>query len=365
MTNIYFTKMSRNFIKITFLIFSVVFSSYQAVQAQSDKPTVRRNSPFAPNPKRRTEPSANLKIAEDTDSTVVSVNQTLIKEDTSRETDTARIAEKVDFERQTIAKKTLEIAKRANEANVSPVEVYKIGKGDVLFISLQNAPSRETNYFTVLENGTIDYPLAGEMVAVEGMTAEAVEDYLKEKIKLYENPQVSVKVREFNSHTYTVLGAVERAGEKKLQREAVPLFVVRAESVVDPKVSSVKIRRKNSDVQEVELKDDSAGNTLVFAGDIVEFVAEEAKESPKNVQFYYIAGEISEAGQKDFHQGLTLTQAIMAAGGLKKPTVKKVIIRRKKEDGTLAPMEVNLKAVKDGKAIDPALQAGDTIEVGN
>ncbi len=82
-------------------------------------------------------------------------------------------------------------------------------------------------------------------------------------------------------------------------------------------------------------------------------------------QFYYIGGNINSAGQKDFYQGITLTQAILASGGLKKPTVKKVIIRRKNQEGLLSPLEFDLNAIKNGNQVDPVLQAGDTIEIGN
>ncbi len=114
-----------------------------------------------------------------------------------------------------------------------------------MIISLQNAPGNATNYFTVLSDGTIDYPLAGEMVSVQGLTTEEIEDLLEEKIKLYENPQVVVKVREFASHTFTVLGLVEKAGEKFLQREAMPLYVVRAEAVTQPQATVAVIKRTN------------------------------------------------------------------------------------------------------------------------
>lgn len=361
--------MNQKFIKkAAFSAILVAAFSVSSITAQAVKTEIRRNSPFAPNPKKRAESSAGLQNTEETKAVKIGANETVQNSENivAAENNAANLPPAADFDKPTIAKNTLEIARRAGEAAISPVETYKIGKGDVLFISLQNAPPKETNYFTVLENGTIDYPLAGEMISVGGLTAEETEDLLKEKIKLYENPQVSIKVREYNSHTYTVLGAVEKAGEKKLQREAVPLFVVRAEAVVDAKVSRASIKRKNSDVQEVDLKDSASGETLVFAGDIVEFIADEsAVSAAKTPQFYYIGGEIASSGQKDFHQGITLTQAILASGGLKKASVKKVIIRRKNADGTLTPLEVNLKAVKDGKAIDPTLQIGDTVEIGN
>ncbi|MDQ6786985.1 MAG: polysaccharide biosynthesis/export family protein [Acidobacteriota bacterium] len=272
--------------------------------------------------------------------------------------------QKTDIETPSIAAKTLEIAKRASVAATSPSEIYKVGVGDVLFISLQNAPAKESTYFTVLNDGTIDYPLAGEMISVVDLTTEEIEDLLKEKVKLYENPQISVKIREHASHSITVLGLVAKAGEKFLQREAIPLYVVKAEAVVEPRANQVFIKHLNSNAETVSLNDAKSDDILIFPGDILEFKASQSvAASEQSAQFYYIGGEIVSAGQKDFHSGITLTQAILASGGLRKSNAKKVIVRRKNEQGLLSPTAFDLNAIKDGKQPDPTLQAGDTIEI--
>ncbi|HQU85531.1 MAG TPA: polysaccharide biosynthesis/export family protein [Pyrinomonadaceae bacterium] len=265
-----------------------------------------------------------------------------------------------------IAKKTLEIAKKSVSTSIAPTEIYKVGSGDVLFINLQNAPKSST-YYTVLNDGTIDYPLAGEMVQVNGLTTDEIEDLLKEKVKLFENPLISVKVRDYSSHSISVIGLVERAGEKKIQREAIPLFVVRAESIVQTNAVNAVIRRAEGKIETIDLKDKNADNILIFSGDIVEFTGNKTTlntSAGKSNAFYYIGGEIVDGGQKDFHDGLTLTQAILASGGLKKSNVKKVIVRRMNGDGLLVPLEYNLKLIKEGKNPDPVLLAGDTIEIG-
>lgn len=59
-----------------------------------------------------------------------------------------------------------------------------------------------------------------------------------------------------------------------------------------------------------------------------------------------------------------MTQAILASGGLRKSSVRKVIVRRKNQEGMLSPLEFDLNAIKNGNQVDPVLQAGDTIEVG-
>jgi protein involved in polysaccharide export with SLBB domain len=157
---------------------------------------------------------------------------------------------------------------------------------------------------------------------------------------------------------------VEKAGEKKLQREAVPLYVVRAEAIVQSKATQAVIRRKNADAEILNLKDAKSDEVLVFPGDIIEFNSGN-NGAAMHSNFYYIGGGILSGGQKEFYQGLTLTQAILAAGGLKKSNVKKVVIRRKNSQGMLISWLYDLKAIKDGKAPDPTLELGDTIEIGD
>lgn len=261
------------------------------------------------------------------------------------------------------AQKTLDVARRASIANLPPTEIYRVGVSDVLFISLQNAPAKSSTYYTVLNDGSIDYPLAGGMVSVGGLTVEEIEELLRSKIRLYENPQVTVKVREYASHSISVLGLVENAGEKFIQREAVPLFVIKAESIVKPNADQAVIRRENADLETVNLKEPKSDEILILPGDIVEFKSSIGSKNSNTPQFFYIGGNIISPGQKDFFAGMTLTQAILASGGLRKSSAKTVLIRRKNEKDLLETKQFNLKEIKNGKIPDPTLLAGDTIEI--
>lgn len=267
-------------------------------------------------------------------------------------------------EKPTVGEKNVVIADRASMANMPPTEIYKVGIGDILFISLQGAPSGSTTYFTVLNDGTIDYPLASETVFVKGLTTDEIEEKLVGFVKVFEDPQFVVRVREHSSHTISVLGLVEKSGEKFLQREAVPLFVIRAEAIVRQDADSVVIRRANSAAESYDLNFENDEKVLIFPGDIVEFVRREKPKVTIEVpQFFYIGGNIASVGQKDFYPGMTLTQAILASGGLKKPKVREIIIRRKNSEGLLESESFDLDAVKNGKVPDPILNAGDTIEI--
>lgn len=339
--------MSKNCFKIVAVTaFVFIFSGYNLGQQQTEKP---KNINFGYSKNPSTKPK----------------NQTRIDEGSSQKPETVK-AEKSNSGNQTIAQKTLEIAKKASSRSAPPTEIYKVGAGDILFISLQNAPPKDSTYFTVLNDGTIDYPLAGKLVSVAGLTTEEIEDLLREKITLYENPKISVRVRDYASHKINVLGLVENAGEKYLQREAIPLYVIKAEAVVQPRANQVVIRRADSQVETLNLSDTKTDEVLILPGDIVEFSSSQADlQNVSGSQFYFIGGAIAAPGQKAFHQGLTLSQAILAAGGLRKLNVKTVVVRRKNSEGLLVTTEYNLKGIKDGKVPDPLLEAGDTIEVGN
>jgi protein involved in polysaccharide export with SLBB domain len=344
------TTLRKNSIYFSGLIILLVVGVSFA-QTTENTPAKRVNFGYSQNPKTKTKKEIPVQN-----------NQT--PKEISNNTQQSNIEEN-NPANETIAQKTLAVVKNANKKALAPTENYKVGVGDILFINLQNS-SKGSTLFTVLNDGTIDYPLANEMVPVTGLTTEEIEDVLREKVKLYENPQVSVKVRDYSSHKITVLGLVEKSGEKYLQREAVPLFVVRAEVFVQPGASRVVIRRADSTTESFSLKDEKSENTLIFPNDIIEFSSDDALDSKNGqLRFFFIGGEVASVGKKDFYEGLTLTQAILAAGGLKKESIKKIVIRRKNAEGLLVSTEYNLKLIKDGKVPDPVLQAGDTIEVGS
>ncbi len=348
------------FVKIILPAF--IFSS-AAVEAaaQTESPTPEKtNFRYSQNPKTRTKNEPSPPSNQGEGAPQIPVNSEVTVNDSAKDETTPA------FESRSIAAKTLEVAKRAENAAISPTEIYKIGIGDVLFISLQNAPTKDSTYYTVLNDGTIDYALAGSMIPVAGLTADEVEDLLKEKVKVYDNPQFSVKVREHASHTITVLGLVEKPGEKFLQREAMPLFSIRAEAIVQPKANLAVIKRANSQSETINLRNPKSDDVLIFPNDIIEFKSDDiAALDAEEPQFYYIGGNIVMPGQKNFHIGLTLTQAVLASGGLKKPTVITVVVRRKNQDGMLAPLQFNLDSIKNGKQPDPVLRPGDTIEITN
>jgi protein involved in polysaccharide export with SLBB domain len=80
-------------------------------------------------------------------------------------------------------------------------------------------------------------------------------------------------------------------------------------------------------------------------------------------EFYYIGGRINFPGQKSFQPGITLLQAILAAGGASKQ-VNRVELSREGAGGKLVTTRYSIKQIKSGAVEDPKLQPGDRIDIG-
>lgn len=263
--------------------------------------------------------------------------------------------------RPAIARNVFKRVPNAEKRATQPSEIYRIASGDLLYVNLKNS-ANGSGYYTVRPDGTIDYPLAGETVAVNDLTVRDVEEMLISGITLFSDPQIEVKVHEFASHTVIVSGHAENTGEKHLQREAIPLYVIRAEALVDARATRVNIKRTSTSVIETfALNDASTDNVLIYPGNSIEFAGDNGLNSA-DAHSYYISGTITAAGQKPLTTALTLYQAVVAAGGTS-DKVKKALIRRKEKAGTLSIREYNLRSIRDGKAPDPILVNGDVVEI--
>ena len=243
----------------------------------------------------------------------------------------------------------------------TPTQVYRVGVRDVLDIQLDELASKNSTLFTVLPGGMLEYPLAGGPIPVAGLTTNEIATLLRQRIKIFDNPTVAVTVRDYASHVVTISGFVAAPGTKMLRREAVPLYTVLAEALALPEAARATITRQGRYPMVIDLKDPSLSATLVMPGDFIKVTGPPAGPT----EFYFVSGEIKSAGQKPFHAGLTLTQAIIASGGTSGSAGSRIKISRQGADGRLNTEDYNLRKIQAGKTPDPVLQAGDRIEVTN
>lgn len=249
----------------------------------------------------------------------------------------------------------------ATVAAVDPTNIYRVGPGDVLDVRLLNATgnsSSDSPLYTVTASGLLEYPLLGDPLSVNGLTADEISAHLAVELKrraVQDEPHVVVGVREYASHNIIISGLVSDPGTKVLRREAIPLYVVLADAQPRPEAGQVVIVSADKQKRTIRLDDQVALNTLVHPSDIITV-------QPLPPQFFYIGGHVDAPGEKPFHSGMTLTQAILSSGG--SLTTKGIVkLLRQDSRGILSTVEYKLRDITSGQVIDPPLQPDDRIEV--
>lgn len=241
---------------------------------------------------------------------------------------------------------------------VSLTKTYRVGPGDVLDVRLKETESQST-LFTVNPSGLLEHPLLTDPMHVGGLTAEEISRSIEAELKrqqLAANPKVIVGVRDYASHTILVSGLVKDPGTKILRREAIPLYVVVADAQPLPEAAKVTvIRNESKQTFEIELTQAQDMNILIRSGDVITLHANTA-------EFIYVAGEVKSPGEITFRRGLTLTQAMIAAGGaILNP--KEARIGRDDGHGFLTTSRFKLKDIESGKIPDPLVRPGDRITI--
>lgn len=250
------------------------------------------------------------------------------------------------------------VASAASTPEPSLTEIYRVGVGDVLDIRLLNSNSKSSTLFTVVAGGLIDLPIAGGTISVAGLTPEEIQNIISAELKrraVDDKAQVSVGVRQYVSHSVMVTGLVVNPGTRFLRREMVPLYVVLAESQLRNDGGRVVILRGGTPGLTHDLGDPATLNLTVQSGDVITVTT-------RPQEFYYIGGRINYPGQKVFQPGITLLQALLAAGGTGKQD-NKIEISREGSDGRLVTISYTIRQIKSGAVQDPKLQPGDRIEV--
>ncbi len=238
-------------------------------------------------------------------------------------------------------------------------KIYRVGPTDVLDIRINDAASPQSTLFTITPSGFLEHPLLAEPLQAAGLTVEEITKKFEDELKrraLQENPKVSIGVRDYASHTILVSGLVKESGTKILRREAIPLYVVVADAQPLPEAArATVVRNESNETFDIDLSHATEMNLLVRSGDVITLL-------PNEAQFLYIGGEVKQPGEKTYRRGLTLTQAIIAAGGVT-PRAREARLGRDDGKGFLVITRYKLKDIESGKIADPVVKAGDRITI--
>jgi protein involved in polysaccharide export with SLBB domain len=239
-------------------------------------------------------------------------------------------------------------------------KLYRVGPGDVLDVRVNDSQAAtQSTLFTITPAGLLEHPILAEPLHVVGMSVEEIGAAMEADLKrraLMETPKVSVGVRDYASHTILVSGLVKDSGTKILRREAIPLYVVVADAQPLPEAARVTVvRSAENQTYEADLNQPTEMNIIVRPGDVITL-------SPDVTQFLYIGGEVKSPGEKTYRRGLTLTQAIISAGG-KTNKGKEARLGRDDGHGFLTVTKFKLKEIESGKIADPQVRPGDRITI--
>ncbi len=293
-------------------------------------------------------------------------------------------------------------------------EDYKIGPNDVIDIHVEDADEL-SGPRRVGANGTFLMSYLGRLPA-KGKTTEALARLIENGLRgrYLGDPRVTVTVKNFNSRSFFVQGAVRAPGVYVIEGRPTLLelvtvagglmqghgstaFIIRkikppeiasenlAADITNAKTANEKTaNEKNNDKPEAQsasaeganppdtppqytllkanlyglLKGRFEQNVFLEPGDVVNVPSSDV---------FFVAGEVKAPGSFPLKEGTTLRQAIALAQGenFKAAGNRTVIFREDPNSGKRQEIKVDLGAVLSGKAEDMAILANDIIIVPN
>ena len=271
---------------------------------------------------------------------------------------------------------------------VSPGEDYRIGPSDVIEIQIEDAPEL-SRMIRVSADGGIVMPYVGRITAKEKTTrqlADMIADALRGQ---YLNaPSVTVTVKEINSRTYFIQGAVRRPGIYRIEgRTSLLKLITVAGGLNENHGSTVfiiqEVRKDQGEPQatgsrEAQGEESAGADNYRMAkvninGLLRGSFDQNAMVEPSDIIYippadlFFVAGEVNAPGSFPLRDGTTIRQAISLAQGMtfKAASDRGTIFREDAKTGTRQEIKVDIGAVMNGKNEDVVIQSNDIIIVPN
>ncbi len=227
---------------------------------------------------------------------------------------------------------------------------YLMAPGDRISISVYGEPDLSFSDLPIPSNGLIAFPFLGQLRADNKSEIELSNDITRGLQDGYLlQPQVTVAVTRYRP--IFVGGAVQGPGQKEFSigMDVERLIALAGGFTKQADINQVVIQRKNESTR-VEL----AANLFseVLPGDVVTIGESEIIE--KEVEYFYLHGEINKPGRYEYSDDLSVQKAIAIAGGFgARASKKKISITRGVEQQKLNKM-----------SLDSEIHPGDVITVG-
>jgi polysaccharide export outer membrane protein len=223
---------------------------------------------------------------------------------------------------------------------------YVLGAGDLIRVSVFQSPELglETR---IPESGIVNYPLLGA-VPLGGLTISQAEKRIADDLlrgKFLRQPQVSILVTQLRGAQASVLGHAVRPGRYALELTSTRLSDLMAlAGGVAPDGSDMltvvgsrggKPFRQQIDFRTL-FRGDASSQDIVMENNDVVYV--------ERMPQVYIYGEVQKPGTLRLERGMTVLQALAAAGGLTlRGTQRGIRVTRKGADGTAETVTPSLQ----------------------
>lgn len=257
------------------------------------------------------------------------------------------------------------------------VKDYTIGAGDVLSVSVAEAPEFGGK-LRVGDGGTIRVVGVSQPVAAEGKTSGELADAIRQALidaKQLRDPHVTVYVEEFHGSTVTVLGAVNKPAVYSLQKHTTVLEAIsEAGGALPNSGNTVTIIRGKASAE--------ATDTPVGSAQIIDLVRLEKGENPTGdvevrkgdvisvsaVQVVYVVGAVTKPGGFTLTnpaEGISAVQAVALAEGLTSlaSSHHAIIVRQSTSDQGRQEIPVDLGKIMTGRETDAILAPNDILYV--
>ena len=232
----------------------------------------------------------------------------------------------------------------AHSSLVVAAEGYRLGGGDTVTISVYEQPDLSTVARISQDDGTITYPLLGE-VKLAGFTEEEAGRKIAKLLKdggFLKFPEVTLAVKEFISQKIPVMGQVGKPGEYALKGENRVVEIIAQAGGLQTNAADVIIVVKNVN-----------GKAVRKQIDLLEFYAGDVSQNIKvgegdyimvpKMDTFYIHGEVKRPGSYRLERGMTVMQALSVGGGLSdRGSMSGMKVSRRKADGETEKIDVEL-----------------------
>lgn len=282
------------------------------------------------------------------------------------------------YERDQTEKLNSLLKQRENTSEAYSDNDYRIGGGDVLQFEVFDVKEL-TREVRVRPTGSIALPLMGTL-EVEGLTEGELQQLVTTRLKTYmHNPQVTVRVSEYDAHRVFVIGEVAAPGTYPLTRQGYSLVELIAKAGGRTDTASGRIlllpaaenggeqRASLGDVPEsgsgIEILWDDVAGTTGRAPRIIPLLPGDTIIVPE-AGTVEVDGDIERPGSYQLSSRMTVLGAIAAAGGLTYSSDAEVVeIIRETPSGAKALVRRDLQKLSSGEEEDIRLRDGDVVRV--